>query len=99
MPQYFNLQDVAKAAAEKGVLGGIRSGLFTYSGYYKTWPPYLDGAQDGVDCATKALPCFSIVLGQDAISDGSWYKVDSTHYQGPLRNYTYTYTPDTGYFE
>ena len=35
VPKYFDLQDKAKLAAENGVVGGVRSGIYTYFTYNK----------------------------------------------------------------
>ena len=96
IPQYFNLTDDANAAAEKGVVGGVRAGIQTYFAQNKAWPAALDSASAGA-CGTGAQSCFSDVLAQGGIMDDSWSADGSDGYTGPAGT-TYTYDPATGAF-
>ena len=97
IPQYTNLQTEAKAAAEQGVVGGVRSGIYTKyaanlaQNITPAYPLTLDGNGDGA-CVT----CFSNVLSQP-IKDSTWTKSGLT-YTGPNAG-AYTYTPGTGTFQ
>jgi len=93
VPKYFDLQSSAKTAAEKGVVGGVRAGIYTYFANYKVYPGTLDGATTTCDGTT---PCFSTVLGQGAIT-ADWTKSGAT-YTGPAGG-LYTYTSSTGDFK
>ena len=93
VPKYFDLQSSAKTAAEKGVVGGVRAGIYTYFANYKVYPSPLDAATTTCDATT---PCFSAVLGQGAIT-ADWTK-SGTAYTGPASG-TYTYTASTGDFK
>lgn len=99
IPKYFDLQTSAKTAAEKGVVGGVRSGISTSyanacAGGACAYPGTLDGAAVGA-CNT-ANPCFGTVLSQAVSAD--WTKASATSYTGPAGN-TYTYTSGTGTFQ
>lgn len=94
IPQYFNLQAQARTAAERGVVGGVRSGISTFyanacAGGACAYPAALDGAAVGA-CNSTVTPCFANVLGQGAISDGSWTKTGAMTYTGPSGT-AYTY--------
>ncbi len=97
IPQYTNLQSEAKLAAEQGVVGGVRSGIYTkYSANLAqnitpAYPAALDANASGA-CVT----CFSNVLSQP-INDTNWTK-SGLVYTGPNGG-TYTYTPLTGTFQ
>lgn len=93
VPKYFDLQASAKLAAEKGVVGGVRAGIYTYFANNKAYPATLDSA--ATVCAS-ATPCFDTVLGQGGIT-ADWTK-SGLGYTGPAGN-TYTYTPATGDFK
>ncbi|MBU1726529.1 MAG: type II secretion system GspH family protein [Candidatus Omnitrophica bacterium] len=94
IPKYFDLQNDAKASAEKGVVGGVRSGVYSYYAQYKTFPAALDNAT--VAACTSTNPCFTNVLGQGGLYP-DWTKSSSNTYVGPT-NTTYTYTAGTGEF-
>ena len=100
IPKYFNLQTQAQAAAEKGVLGGVRSGIATFHANACATGtcsyPTLDTATVA-SCNSTTTPCFDAVLDQGGISDGSWTKASATTYTGPAGN-TYTYNSSTGTF-
>lgn len=99
IPKYYDLQTEAKEAAEKGVVGGVRSGISTYyanqcaSGTC-AWPASLDSASVAACSSTNA--CFDTVLSQGITAD--WTKASSTTYTGPAGN-TYTYSSADGSFE
>jgi len=94
VPKYFDLQDKAKLAAENGVVGGVRSGVYTYFTNHKAYPATLDTATN-VACATSNI-CFDTVLQQNGITSG-WTKTASLSYQGPAGN-NYIYQPSDGSF-
>jgi len=100
VPKYWDLQVEAKKSAEKGVLGGVRAGIYTLYAYNvahaitPNFPLTLDSATTTCDATT---PCFGTVLAQGGISDASWTK-SGLGYTGPAGN-TYTYTPATGDFK
>jgi len=95
IPKYYDLTTQANTAAEKGVVGGVRSGIGTYYAQNKAYPATLDSATNAACSATNV--CFGTVLGQGGvISD--WTKASSTTYTGPAGT-TYTYTAATGSFQ
>ena len=94
VPKYFDLQASAKVAAEKGVVGGVRAGIYTYFAQNKTYPATLDSATNAA-CSTLNI-CFDTVLQQGGITS-DWTKASATSYTGPAGN-TYTYTVGTGDF-
>jgi len=93
VPKYFDLQASAKEAAEKGVVGGVRAGIYTYFAQNKAFPGTLDSATTTCDATT---PCFITVLQQGGVTS-DWTKSGFT-YTGPASG-TYTYTPATGEFK
>jgi MSHA pilin protein MshA len=98
IPKYFDLQNQAKVSAEKGVLGGVRSGIATsYANACANgtcaYPAALDAAAAGA--CTTANPCFGTVMSQAVTQD--WTK-GAGSYTGPAGN-TYTYTAATGVFQ
>ncbi len=96
VPKYFDLQTSAKEAAEKGVVGGVRAGIYTYYAQNKAYPtPGLDSATTAACSATNV--CFDTVLQQGGITS-DWTKATATSYTGPAGN-TYTYTAGTGDFK
>ena len=94
VPKYFDLQDKAKLAAENGVVGGVRSGIYTYFTSNKVYPVTLDAASN-IDCAIGNI-CFDTILQQNGITSG-WTKTASLNYQGPAGN-NYIYKPSDGSF-
>ena len=100
IPQYTNLQTQAKVSAEAGVVGGVRSGIYTKyaanlaQGVTPAYPATLDSATNTV--CSKTNKCFNVVLGQDGVTSG-WIKTSSLNYQGPTGN-TYAYNPSNGSF-
>lgn len=93
VPKYFDLQASAKEAAEKGVVGGVRAGIYTYFAQNKAFPGTLDSATTTCDDTT---PCFTTVLQQGGVTS-DWTKSGLT-YTGPAAG-AYTYTPGTGEFK
>lgn len=97
IPKYFDLQTNAQEAAEKGVVGGVRSGIYTIhannlaNNVTPEYPATLDANADGA-CVT----CFSTVLDQGGINDANWTKAGLV-YTGPTGT-SYTYVPATGQF-
>jgi prepilin-type N-terminal cleavage/methylation domain-containing protein len=97
IPQYTNLQTEAQEAAELGVVGGVRSGIYTKyaanlaQGVTPAYPATLDANANGA-CVT----CFTNVLSQGGINDSNWTKAGLV-YTGPAGN-SYTYNPATGEF-
>jgi len=99
IPKFFDLQNQAKIAAEKGVVGNVRAAIHTYYGNAAAhgsaaWPTTLDGitgSADGVAC-TAAAPCFTTVLSQGVTSD--WAKLEGQTYRGPTGD-QYTYYPSS----
>jgi MSHA pilin protein MshA len=97
VPKYFDLQTEAKAAAEKGVVGGVRAGILTYFAQNKAYPVAgeLDGAAVNGACTVSNV-CFDTVLQQGGIT-ADWTKAGDV-YTGPAGT-AYTYTPATGDFK
>lgn len=97
IPRYFDLQTNAQEAAEKGVVGGVRSGIYTIhannlaNNVTPEYPATLDANANGA-CVT----CFSTVLDQGGINDANWTKAGQV-YTGPTGT-SYTYVPATGQF-
>ena len=92
IPRYINLQAQARAAAELGVVGAVRSGIMTvFAENNGSFPGTLDANANGA-CTT----CFSTVL-EYPINDSTWSKTGAV-YTGPSAA-TYTYTSGTGSFQ
>ena len=94
IPKYYDLQTDAKTAAEKGVVGGVRAGIYTYFAKNKAYPASLDSATNAACSAANA--CFGTVLDQGGVQQ-DWTKASATTYTGPAGT-TYTYTAATGAF-
>jgi MSHA pilin protein MshA len=94
IPKYYDLQTDAKVAAEKGVVGGVRAGIYTYFAKNTTYPATLGGA---VGACTSANACFGTVLDQGGIQEDWSCGTAGTVYTGPAGT-TYTYTAATGAF-
>lgn len=94
IPKYYDLQTDAKTAAEKGVVGGVRAGIYTYFAQNKAYPATLGGA---AGACTSGNPCFGTVLDQGGIQQDWTCGTAGLVYTGPAGN-TYTYTPGTGAF-
>lgn len=93
IPRLFDLTDSALIAAEKGVVGGVRSSLYSYYANYHSYPPSLDTASDGP--CTRTNPCFTNVLGVGGITK-DWTKSGNA-YTGPAGS-LFTYDPVEGNF-
>jgi len=91
IPKYYDLTNDANEAAEKGVVGGVRAGIYTYFAQNKAYPATLDANAAGA-CVT----CFNTVLSQGGVNDTNWTKAGLA-YTGPNGG-TYTYVPATGEF-
>lgn len=94
IPKYYDLTTDAKTSAEQGVVGAVRSGIYTYFAKNKTYPGDLGGA---VGACNSGNPCFGTVLDQGGIQQDWSCGTAGTVYTGPAGN-TYTYTPATGQF-
>jgi len=95
VPKYFDLQSQAKTAAEKGAVGGVRAGIYTYFAQNKVYPAALDSATTAACSSTNV--CFDTVLQQGGITS-DWTKTAGVNYQGPAGN-LYTYNNSTGDFK
>ncbi len=95
IPQYYNLTTDANSAAEAGVVGGVRTGVFTYFAKYRIYPSILDSAANAA--CTSANACFTAILSQGAVRT-SWTKVSATQYTGPTAT-NYVYTSSAGSFQ
>ncbi len=96
IPQYANLQNQASVAAEQGIVGGVRSGIYTRyaanlaAGTVPAYPALLGGA---VGACTTANPCFANVLSQGVTSNWTCLTAGLT-YRGPSNaTNIWTYTP------
>lgn len=103
IPKFIDLRDEANAAAEKGVVGGVRGGIaILYASNVLndptgTFPTMLDATAAAGDCSATRI-CFDSVLSPP-ITDASWEVVTAgLAYKGPAGN-TYTYDPTTGEFK
>ena len=99
IPKYYDLQADAKLAADKGVVGGVRGGIYTYFAKNKAYPASLDIAAAVSGACNAAKPCFDNVLDQGGIQQ-DWSKVTATTYTGASGAGigTCTYTAATGSF-
>ncbi len=96
IPKYYDLQNDAKLAAEKGVLGAVRSGILTYFAKNRVYPATLDGYANGACSAT--IKCFDTVLDQNGVQQ-DWTKVSANSYSGPSTpTTTYVYNNVNGSF-
>ena len=95
IPKYYDLTDDANAAAEKGVVGGVRSAIHTYYAENRSWPSALDDAASG-SSASAANPFFDDVLSQGGVTD-DWTKDGSGNYIGPSDG-EYEYDSSDGSF-
>ncbi len=96
IPKYYDLQNDALLASEKGVLGAVRSGIVTYYSKYKAYPATLDGYAAAACSAT--VKCFDTVLDQGGIQQ-DWTKVSGNSYSGPSApTTTYVYNNVDGSF-
>ena len=99
IPKYYDLQTQAKVAAEKGVLGGVRSGIATsYANACASgtcaYPATLGGS---AAACSLANPCFGTVMSQAVTQDWTCTAAGLS-YTGPAGT-TDTYTAATGVFQ
>lgn len=99
IPQYYDLQAQAEEAAEQGVVGGVRSGIYTWHANSiatggAEWPT---AAQLCTNATAVCTGCFDGVLEQGGLNDANWTKASATTWTGPTGT-TYTYVPATGEF-
>jgi type II secretory pathway pseudopilin PulG len=94
IPFYYNLKAEAASAAEKGVVGAVRTGILTYFAANKSYPMSLDSGS--LEVCSAANTCFETVLAQGGVTS-SWAKASSLSYLGPTGD-TYVYDPITGSF-
>ena len=94
IPRFIDLTNQAEQAAEEGVVGAVRSGIYTSYAQNRAFPAALDAAAAG-DC-TAANPCFDVVLEQPIEDD--WVRGAGSTYTGPTGT-VYTYTALDGSFE
>ena len=93
VPKFFDLSTDAKAAAEKGVVGGVRACIQTYFAKNKAYPAALGGATGS--CSASNI-CFDTVLDQGGITE-DWTKNAAGNYVGPNSG-EYQYTAASGSF-
>jgi len=95
IPKYFDLQNQARAAAADGVVGAVRSGIYTYfaSTNATAFPASLDGANNAACSATNM--CFDTVMAGPGVTSADWTRVSDTQYTvnvGTTRTYNYNST-------
>ena len=97
IPQYTNLQSQAKTAAELGVVGGVRSGIYTKyaANLANNVTPAYPASLGGSGNCTSASPCFANVLSQGVTQD---WTASGAVFTGPANN-SYTYSNTTGTFQ
>ena len=95
IPKYYDLTGDAQEAAEKGVVGGVRSAIHTYYAENRSWPSTLDDAATG-SSASKSNAFFDNVLSQGGVTD-DWAKNGSGQYVGPHSS-VYAYDSSDGSF-
>ena len=101
IPKYYDLQQDAKLAADKGVVGGVRGGIYTYFAKNKAYPATLGGS---AAACSAANPCFGTVLDQGGIQQDWTCATAGLVYTGASGTVasggigTCTYTPATGAF-
>jgi len=107
IPQYYNLIEDANVAAEQGVVGGVRSGIYTYMANQvvscdedaceNPYPVQLDTLPAGTVCSVLN-PCFTTVLAQGGVTS-QWRKsITSARYKNIYSGNVYRYDSDTGNF-
>lgn len=99
VPRFYDLTAKAKAAAEKGVVGGVRGGIaIVYASNVLnsstgTFPATLGGANGA---ASTANLLFSNVISPGI--DADWTMANGSQYIGPNGG-TYSYTSAAGTFQ
>ena len=103
VPQFFSLQSNAKLAAEQGVVGGVRAGIYTLhannlaNNVVPAFPATLGGTA-ATACAV-ATPCFANVLDQGGVTQDWTCITAGLTFRGPSNaTNVYTYNPATGTF-
>ncbi len=94
IPRFVQLTEEAKGASEEGMVGSVRSGIYTYYAVNRSFPSTLDNASAGY-CASDN-PCFGNVLEYEVTRD--WKKISDNLYKGPAGN-LYNYDSYNGSFE
>lgn len=94
VPRFVELSKEADMAAERGVTGGVKAGIYTYYAQHGDYPLTLDDANVG-KCA-EGNPCFTNVLLEGVNSD--WEKTSNMTYLSPTGT-SYTYSSQDGSFE
>ena len=84
IPRFVDLAADARLAAEQGVVGGVRAGVYTAYARDRAFPAGLGACPN----------CFITVLSQPVTSD---WTGNGTVFTGPT-GATYTYTPADGQF-
>ena len=99
IPQFTNLQVQAQQAATQGVVGGVRSGIYTRyaanlaQNVVPAYPATLGGT---AGACSVANPCFGNVLTQPVTQDWTCTTA-GTAYTGPDGT-VHTYVPAAGTF-
>lgn len=99
IPRFVDYSTEANVAAEKGVVGGVRSGVLTQylqsTAVPKAYPTALDAVPISTDCSTTN-PCFVNVLAQGGLTS-DWSKDADGAYVGPSGG-VYAYNSTNGEF-
>ena len=96
IPKYYDLQADAKLSSDKGVIGGVRAGIYTYFAKNKSYPATLGGS---AAACSAANPCFGTVLDQGGIQENWTCTTAGLAYTGASATTgTCTYTPASGAF-
>ncbi|MDD5070388.1 MAG: prepilin-type N-terminal cleavage/methylation domain-containing protein [Candidatus Omnitrophica bacterium] len=99
IPKYQNLQTSARNAAEEGVVGAVRSGIYAFyadacAATNCSWPASLDNSTSG-NCSSDNV-CFNTVLERGIEDD--WSSDGNGTYTGPGGG-SYAYNASTGSFD
>lgn len=100
-PKFVDIKSEAQAAAEKGMVSGVRAGikvahLASLAQGTDTYPASLDSAS--VAAASASNPLFTAVI-DGGVTDGNWSKASATTYTYTPTSITYTYTSADGSFK
>ena len=93
--EIVQLKGQLASAEERGVVGGIRCGIYVFYNTYGDYPSELDNASIGY--CTMDNPCFDKVLAQGGITYG-WEKISEITYVSPT-DVKYIYSSDSGEFK